>query len=83
MQIIHVQYTCFCACATHACLSYKKLCYVCKHVPVHMMYIHNYILNLMVFVDEAKAMLDEDEEQFEKENIFREVDFNFSFFAKF
>ena len=41
------------------------------------MYIHNYILNLVVFVDEAKAMLDEDEEQFEKENIFREVDFNF------
>ena len=37
----------------------------------------------MIFVDEAKAMLDEDEEQFEKENIFREVDFNFSFFAKF
>ena len=36
-----------------------------------------------LFVDEAKAMLDEDEEQFEKENIFREVDFNFSFFAKF
>ena len=31
---------------------------------------------LWFFVDEAKAMLDEDEEQFEKENIFREVDFN-------
>ena len=63
--------------------SYKKLCNVCKHVPVHLMYIHNYILNLMIFVDEAKAMLDEDEEQFEKENIFREVDFNFFFFVKF
>lgn len=64
-------------------MSYKKLYNVCKRVPVHMMCIHNYILNLMIFVDEAKAMLDEDEEQFEKENIFREVDFNFSFFAKF